>query len=182
MIHVNLIVPTTLQDFFICEQICATLGINLKPFGLQRPFPKSISFFHLYYIFSRTQNYFSNNHNAAQIHLRCDKNIVFLFLAEQKPSIAGSYCFFLEPTVSGLILALLQGKSWPRVSHMSLCSVLTCPSFFSPPGFRSLPIEDQITLIQYSWMCLSSFSLSWRSYKHTNAQMLYFAPDLVFNE
>ncbi|XP_064201444.1 mineralocorticoid receptor isoform X4 [Anguilla rostrata] len=50
------------------------------------------------------------------------------------------------------------------------------------PGFRSLPIEDQITLIQYSWMCLSSFSLSWRSYRHTNGQMLYFAPDLVFNE
>ncbi|KAK7933552.1 hypothetical protein WMY93_004448 [Mugilogobius chulae] len=42
------------------------------------------------------------------------------------------------------------------------------------PGFRGLPIEDQITLIQYSWMCLSSFSLSWRSYKHTNGQMLYF--------
>ncbi|XP_028834006.1 mineralocorticoid receptor isoform X1 [Denticeps clupeoides] len=50
------------------------------------------------------------------------------------------------------------------------------------PGFRTLPIEDQITLIQYSWMCLSSFALSWRSYKHTNAQMLFFAPDLVFNE
>uniref|UniRef100_A0A669BF54 Nuclear receptor subfamily 3, group C, member 2 n=1 Tax=Oreochromis niloticus TaxID=8128 RepID=A0A669BF54_ORENI len=50
------------------------------------------------------------------------------------------------------------------------------------PGFRSLPIEDQITLIQYSWMCLSSFCLSWRSYKHTNGQMLYFAPDLIFNE
>ncbi|XP_035272440.1 LOW QUALITY PROTEIN: mineralocorticoid receptor-like [Anguilla anguilla] len=50
------------------------------------------------------------------------------------------------------------------------------------PGFRGLPIEDQITLIQYSWMCLSSFALSWRSYKHTNGQMLYFAPDLVFNE
>lgn len=49
-------------------------------------------------------------------------------------------------------------------------------------GFRSLPIEDQITLIQYSWMCLSSFCLSWRSYKHTNGQMLYFAPDLIFNE
>lgn len=49
-------------------------------------------------------------------------------------------------------------------------------------GFRGLPIEDQITLIQYSWMCLSSFCLSWRSYKHTNAQMLYFAPDLIFNE
>ncbi|KAJ8271853.1 hypothetical protein COCON_G00107120, partial [Conger conger] len=50
------------------------------------------------------------------------------------------------------------------------------------PGFRALPIEDQITLIQYSWMCLSSFALSWRSYKHTNGQMLYFAPDLIFNE
>ncbi|KAJ8399241.1 hypothetical protein AAFF_G00412790 [Aldrovandia affinis] len=50
------------------------------------------------------------------------------------------------------------------------------------PGFRGLPIEDQITLIQYSWMCLSSFALSWRSYKHTNGQMLYFAPDLIFNE
>ncbi|XP_077379829.1 mineralocorticoid receptor [Festucalex cinctus] len=50
------------------------------------------------------------------------------------------------------------------------------------PGFRGLPIEDQITLIQYSWMCLSSFCLGWRSYKHTNGQLLYFAPDLIFNE
>lgn len=50
------------------------------------------------------------------------------------------------------------------------------------PGFRGLPIEDQITLIQYSWMCLSSFCLGWRSYKHTSGQLLYFAPDLVFNE
>ncbi|XP_056442334.1 mineralocorticoid receptor [Gadus chalcogrammus] len=50
------------------------------------------------------------------------------------------------------------------------------------PGFRGLPIEDQITLIQYSWMCMLSFCLSWRSYKHTNGQLLYFAPDLIFNE
>ncbi|KAM8938966.1 mineralocorticoid receptor isoform 2-T2 [Pelodytes ibericus] len=50
------------------------------------------------------------------------------------------------------------------------------------PGFRNMPLEDQITLIQYSWMCLSSFALSWRSYKHTNSQLLYFAPDLIFNE
>ncbi|XP_071977694.1 mineralocorticoid receptor isoform X2 [Engystomops pustulosus] len=50
------------------------------------------------------------------------------------------------------------------------------------PGFRNLPLEDQITLIQYSWMCLSSFALSWRSYKHANSQFLYFAPDLIFNE
>ncbi|XP_069487354.1 mineralocorticoid receptor isoform X2 [Ambystoma mexicanum] len=50
------------------------------------------------------------------------------------------------------------------------------------PGFRNLPLEDQITLIQYSWMSLSSFSLSWRSFKQTNSQFLYFAPDLVFDE
>lgn len=62
----------------------------------------------------------------------------------------------------------------------ALAQPLTFPSL--PAGFRSLPIEDQITLIQYSWMCLSSFALSWRSYKHTNGQMLYFAPDLIFNE
>lgn len=37
VIHVNLIVPTALQDFFICEQICATLGINLKLLGSQLP-------------------------------------------------------------------------------------------------------------------------------------------------
>ncbi|KAM6301471.1 mineralocorticoid receptor isoform 2-T2 [Aegotheles albertisi] len=49
-------------------------------------------------------------------------------------------------------------------------------------GFRNLPLEDQITLIQYSWMCLSSFALSWRSYKHANSQFLYFAPDLIFDE
>ncbi|XP_043918184.1 mineralocorticoid receptor [Protopterus annectens] len=50
------------------------------------------------------------------------------------------------------------------------------------PGFRTLPLEDQITLIQYSWMSISSFALCWRSYKHASGQMLYFAPDLVFNE
>lgn len=53
---------------------------------------------------------------------------------------------------------------------------------FCSLGFRNLPLEDQITLIQYSWMCLSSFALSWRSYKHTNSQFLYFAPDLIFDE
>nr|ALN70157.1 mineralocorticoid receptor [Neoceratodus forsteri] len=50
------------------------------------------------------------------------------------------------------------------------------------PGFRTLSLEDQITLIQYSWMGLTAFALSWRSYKHVNGQMLYFAPDLIFNE
>ncbi|XP_069782507.1 mineralocorticoid receptor isoform X2 [Narcine bancroftii] len=50
------------------------------------------------------------------------------------------------------------------------------------PGFRTMVLDDQLTLLRYSWMCLMTFSLSWRSYKHTNGTMLYFAPDLVFNE
>ncbi|KAM5246764.1 progesterone receptor isoform 1-T1 [Ctenodactylus gundi] len=50
------------------------------------------------------------------------------------------------------------------------------------PGFRNLHIDDQITLIQYSWMSLMVFGLGWRSYKHVSGQMLYFAPDLIINE
>ncbi|XP_062950452.1 progesterone receptor isoform X2 [Cynocephalus volans] len=49
-------------------------------------------------------------------------------------------------------------------------------------GFRNLHIDDQITLIQYSWMSLMVFALGWRSYKHVSGQMLYFAPDLILNE
>ncbi|XP_069495201.1 progesterone receptor isoform X2 [Ambystoma mexicanum] len=52
----------------------------------------------------------------------------------------------------------------------------------SLPGFRSLHIEDQITLLQYSWMSLMVFAMGWRSYKHVSGQMLYFAPDLILNE
>nr|XP_028581965.1 LOW QUALITY PROTEIN: progesterone receptor [Podarcis muralis] len=52
----------------------------------------------------------------------------------------------------------------------------------SLPGFRGLHIDDQITLIQYSWMSLMVFAMGWRSYKHVCGQMLYFAPDLILNE
>ncbi|XP_067424003.1 progesterone receptor isoform X2 [Emydura macquarii macquarii] len=52
----------------------------------------------------------------------------------------------------------------------------------SLPGFRNLHIDDQITLIQYSWMSLMVFAMGWRSYKHVSGQMLYFAPDLILNE
>ncbi|XP_037364929.1 glucocorticoid receptor isoform X2 [Talpa occidentalis] len=50
------------------------------------------------------------------------------------------------------------------------------------PGFRNLHLDDQMTLLQYSWMFLMSFALGWRSYKQSTAHMLCFAPDLVINE
>lgn len=50
------------------------------------------------------------------------------------------------------------------------------------PGFRNLHLDDQMTLLQYSWMFLMAFALGWRSYKQSNANMLCFAPDLVINE
>uniref|UniRef100_A0A8C8W8U0 Glucocorticoid receptor n=1 Tax=Panthera leo TaxID=9689 RepID=A0A8C8W8U0_PANLE len=50
------------------------------------------------------------------------------------------------------------------------------------PGFRNLHLDDQMTLLQYSWMFLMAFALGWRSYRQSSANMLCFAPDLVINE
>ncbi|KAF6082261.1 nuclear receptor subfamily 3 group C member 1 [Phyllostomus discolor] len=50
------------------------------------------------------------------------------------------------------------------------------------PGFRNLHLDDQMTLLQYSWMFLMSFALGWRSYKQSHGTMLCFAPDLIINE
>ncbi|KAJ8247138.1 hypothetical protein GJAV_G00259200 [Gymnothorax javanicus] len=50
------------------------------------------------------------------------------------------------------------------------------------PGFRSLYVDDQMTVIQHSCTAIMVFALAWRSYKNVKARMLYFAPDLVFNE
>ncbi|KAK1785311.1 hypothetical protein P4O66_018699 [Electrophorus voltai] len=52
----------------------------------------------------------------------------------------------------------------------------------SLPGFRNLHINDQMTLIQYSWMSLMLFSLGWRTFQNVSADYLYFAPDLVFSQ
>uniref|UniRef100_A0A3B4BGQ9 Androgen receptor alpha n=1 Tax=Periophthalmus magnuspinnatus TaxID=409849 RepID=A0A3B4BGQ9_9GOBI len=46
------------------------------------------------------------------------------------------------------------------------------------PGFRDLHVDDQMTVIQLSWMNVMVFALGWRSYTLTNSSMLYFAPDL----
>ncbi|XP_056138825.1 androgen receptor-like isoform X2 [Lampris incognitus] len=50
------------------------------------------------------------------------------------------------------------------------------------PGFRNLHVDDQMSVIQSSWMGVMVFALGWRSYTLTNGAMLYFAPDLVFND
>uniref|UniRef100_A0ACB8EJB5 Glucocorticoid receptor n=1 Tax=Sphaerodactylus townsendi TaxID=933632 RepID=A0ACB8EJB5_9SAUR len=50
------------------------------------------------------------------------------------------------------------------------------------PGFRNLHLDDQMTLLQYSWMFLMAFALGWRSYKQSNGSLLCFAPDLIINE
>ncbi|KAM5299326.1 glucocorticoid receptor isoform 2-T2 [Ctenodactylus gundi] len=50
------------------------------------------------------------------------------------------------------------------------------------PGFRNLHLDDQMTLLQYSWMFLMAFALGWRSYRQSSASLLCFAPDLIINE
>lgn len=52
----------------------------------------------------------------------------------------------------------------------------------SLPGFRNLHLDDQMTLLQCSWLFLMSFGLGWRSYQQCNGNVLCFAPDLVINE
>ena len=54
--------------------------------------------------------------------------------------------------------------------------------FFLWKGFRNLHIDDQMMLIQYSWMHLLVFALGWRSFQNVTSEYLYFAPDLVFNQ
>uniref|UniRef100_A0A3P9NF67 Glucocorticoid receptor n=1 Tax=Poecilia reticulata TaxID=8081 RepID=A0A3P9NF67_POERE len=54
--------------------------------------------------------------------------------------------------------------------------------YVSLSGFRNLHLDDQMTLLQCSWLFLMSFSLGWRSYEQCNGRMLCFAPDLVINE
>lgn len=43
-------------------------------------------------------------------------------------------------------------------------------------------LDDQMTLLQCSWLFLMCFGLGWRSYQQCNGNMLCFAPDMVINE
>lgn len=92
---------------------------------------------------------------------------------------------------------LVPLKGWPRGASSQeprlttqllldlkeeLCLQLTQPFWLFFPGFRNLHVDDQMAIIQYSWMGLMIFAMGWRSFTNVNSRMLYFAPDLVFNE
>ncbi|KAL4659929.1 progesterone receptor-like [Arapaima gigas] len=71
-------------------------------------------------------------------------------------------------------------STFNRLYEFELQSIVTWAK--SLPGFRSLPVSDQMCLIQYSGMNLMLLSLGWRSFKNVTKEYLYFAPDLVMNE
>jgi hypothetical protein len=71
----------------------------------------------------------------------------------------------------------------PREMLFSLPTRALPHTFLSPnSGFRNLHLDDQMTLLQYSWMFLMAFALGWRSYRQSNGGFLCFAPDLIIDE
>ncbi|XP_066555510.1 progesterone receptor [Amia ocellicauda] len=80
-----------------------------------------------------------------------------------------------QPGLPNLLLSSLN-----HLCEKQLLSIVKWSK--SLPGFRSLFIDDQMTLIQFSWMSLMVFALGWRTYQNVSAEMLYFAPDLILNE
>ncbi|KAG7254604.1 hypothetical protein CRUP_022646 [Coryphaenoides rupestris] len=76
--------------------------------------------------------------------------------------------------------SLALGPSPSLRSCLSLLSLLQ--AIETHGGFRDLHVDDQMSVIQSSWMGVMVFALGWRSYTLTNGSMLYFAPDLIFNE
>lgn len=83
--------------------------------------------------------------------------------------------------LSGCVGAKFSAKRRPRrnSAHQWHSDFASAPS---SPGFRNLHVDDQMAVIQYSWMGLMVFAMGWRSFTNVNSRMLYFAPDLVFNE
>ncbi|XP_029030599.1 glucocorticoid receptor-like isoform X2 [Betta splendens] len=79
------------------------------------------------------------------------------------------------PDTSSRLMSTLNRLGGQQV----VCAVKWAKSL---PGFRNLHLDDQMTLLQCSWLFLMSFSLGWRSYEQCNGSMLCFAPDLVINQ
>ncbi|XP_025059814.1 glucocorticoid receptor isoform X1 [Alligator sinensis] len=115
-----------------------------------------------------------------------NKSIVPASLPQLTPTLV-SLLEVIEPEVlySGYD-STLPDSSWRILSTLNMLGgrqvVAAVKWAKAIPGFRNLHLDDQMTLLQYSWMFLMSFALGWRSYKQSNGNLLCFAPDLIINE
>ncbi|XP_010892636.1 progesterone receptor isoform X2 [Esox lucius] len=83
-----------------------------------------------------------------------------------------------DPSLSDCPASLLTSLN--ELGERQLVSVVHWAK--AMPGFRQLHVEDQMSVIQSSWLGVMVFALGWRSYTYTDARELYFAPDLIFND
>lgn len=115
-----------------------------------------------------------------------NKSVVPASLPQLTPTLV-SLLEVIEPEVlySGYD-STLPDSSWRIMSTLNMLGgrqvVAAVKWAKAIPGFRNLHLDDQMTLLQYSWMFLMAFALGWRSYKQSNGNLLCFAPDLIINE
>ncbi|XP_051902627.1 androgen receptor [Hippocampus zosterae] len=108
--------------------------------------------------------------------LNANSQLVFLNILESiEPEMVNAGYDYCQPDTAATLLTSLN-----ELGERQLVKVVKWAKGL--PGFRTLHVDDQMTVIQNSWMTVMVFALGWRSYKSANARMLYFAPDLVFND
>ncbi|KAJ8394436.1 hypothetical protein AAFF_G00046470 [Aldrovandia affinis] len=108
--------------------------------------------------------------------LSCHTQSMFLNILETiEPDVVNAGHDYGQPDTAATLLTSLN-----ELGERQLVKVVKWAKGL--PGFRNLHMEDQMTVIQHSWMAVMVFALGWRSFKNVKARMLYFAPDLVFNE
>ncbi|XP_026227849.1 androgen receptor [Anabas testudineus] len=108
--------------------------------------------------------------------LNFNSQLVFLNILESiEPEVVNAGHDYGQPDSAATLLTSLN-----ELGERQLVKVVKWAKGL--PGFRNLHVDDQMTVIQHSWMGVMVFALGWRSYKNVNGRMLYFAPDLVFNE
>ncbi|XP_062261968.1 androgen receptor-like isoform X1 [Platichthys flesus] len=108
--------------------------------------------------------------------LNLNSQLVFLNILESiEPEVVNAGHDYGQPDSAATLLTSLN-----ELGERQLVKVVKWAKGL--PGFRNLHVDDQMTVIQHSWMGVMVFALGWRSYKNVNGRMLYFAPDLVFNE
>uniref|UniRef100_A0A7N8XA38 Androgen receptor n=1 Tax=Mastacembelus armatus TaxID=205130 RepID=A0A7N8XA38_9TELE len=113
---------------------------------------------------------------SPKLGLNLNSQLVFLNILEAiEPEVVNAGHDYGQPDSAATLLTSLN-----ELGERQLVKVVKWAKGL--PGFRNLHVDDQMTVIQHSWMGVMVFALGWRSYKNVNGKMLYFAPDLVFNE